>query len=219
MSDIFREVDEEVRIQKLNDIWKKYGSLLVALVVLILAAVGGWRYYQHLQLEAAAESSGKFEAALQLARDGKVEDAEKAFGALSLGGAGGYKILARFREAAELAKRDGAAAVKIYDAIAIDASIGATLQSLAKVRAAALLVDSVSADELVSRIGGLSVPGQAWRHTARELLGLARYKAGDMTAASGYFEQVALDPETPPQMRQRAEIMLGLARGGVVPIK
>lgn len=219
MTDIFREVDEEVRAQKLEAFWKKYSALVIAAILLLLAAVGGWRYYVHRAETAAAESAVRFEDALELSRQGKPAEAEKALNYLIGNGADGYRRLARFRAASELGATDPAAGAKAFDALAADASLDKTLQDLARLRAAALLVDTLTPEDLTARIGGLSQAGQPWRNGARELLGLSRYKAGDMKGASGYFEQLALDPAATEQMRQRAQIMLGLVRGGAVPTK
>ncbi|MBY0613243.1 MAG: tetratricopeptide repeat protein [Beijerinckiaceae bacterium] len=219
MTDIFREVDEEVRAQKLEAFWKKYSTLLVAVAVLLIAAVGGWRYFVHVNETAAAASAVRFEEALDLSRQGKPADAEKVLNELAGSGADGYRRLSRFRAAAEIAATDPGAGAKAFDALAADAALDKTLQDLARLRAAALLVDTISPDDLAARIGGLSQAGQPWRNGARELLGLARFKAGDMKGASGYFEQMALDPAATDQMRQRAQIMLGLVRGGTVPTK
>ena len=219
MSDIFREVDEEVRAQKLAAFWQKYNALVIALAVLLIAGVGGWRYYRHSVETAAAESSATFESGLALARQGKAAEAEAVFAGLAKQGAASYGSLSRFRAAAEKSATDSAAGVKAFDALAADGSLGQTLQDLAKIRAATLLVDTVGVDDISARIGALSQPAQPWRNQARELLGLARFKAGDLKGASGYFEQIALDQEATEQMRQRAQIMLGLVRGGAVPVK
>ena len=45
MSDIFREVDEEVRGEKLKQLWERHSNLIVALALLVVLAVGGWRGY------------------------------------------------------------------------------------------------------------------------------------------------------------------------------
>ena len=218
MTDIFREVDEEVRAEKAADIWRRYGSLIVVLVVLLLGGVAGWRYYQHRAETASAESAAKFEAALDLSRAGKNSDARQALLQLAGDGTSGYAGLARFRAASELGVTDRQGAANAFDALAGDAQFDATLQDLAKLRAAGLLIDTVSGDELQKRIGALAQPGRPWRNAARELLGLARHRDGDVKAASGFFEQIALDAEATEQMRQRAQIMLGLVRGGVVPV-
>ena len=219
MSDIFREVDEEVRVQKLTALWQKYSWLFITLALALVVGVGGWRYYRHTVEVAAAESSARFEDALELSRQGKNAEAEVAFDGLSKNAVAGYKPLARFRAAAERSQADVIAGSKAFDALAADTSLDQSLIDLAKIRAATLLVDNADFDTMQARVGAMSQPGQIWRNQARELLGLSKFKAGDLKAASGYFEQIALDPEASEQLRQRAQIMLGQVRGGMVPIQ
>ncbi len=219
MSDIFREVDDEVRQQKLEALWKKYGNLLIACAVLLVVAVGAWRFYQHKQQLAAEQGAEKYEAAIDLAKAGKSIEAEAALMSLTKDGTKMYIVLAQIRNAAEVAKRDTGAAVKLYDALSSDTAVEPVLQSLAKFRAASLLSDSISVDDLSARIGSIAVPGNPWRNSARELLGLAKFKAGDSSAASSYFEQIALDLDTPAAMRERAQLLLTQVRGGQVQIK
>ena len=126
MSDIFQEVDEEVRREKLQQLWERHGNLIVALALLIVLAVGGWRGYDWWENRKAAESGAAFEAAVALAEAGKQAEAQAAFAKIAKEGSSGYRMLARFREAAELAKTDPAAAVKAYDALA--AEFGARAQ-------------------------------------------------------------------------------------------
>jgi hypothetical protein len=219
MSDIFREVDDEVRQQKLEAFWKKYGNLLIACIVLLVVAVGAWRFYQHKQEQFAEKTSEKYEAALEFIKAGKSQEAEAAFSSVMSDGTPNYKTLAQLRNAAEISKRDSIAAIKIYDALAADNTVSAILQNLAKLRAASLQADTLSDADLTARIGAIAVDGNPWRNSARELLGLAKFKSGDLSAASSYFEQVALDTETTTTMRERAQLLLAQVRGGQVIVK
>ncbi len=219
MPDIFREVDDEVRQQKLEAMWKKYGNLLIVGAAVFVIAVGAWRFYQHKEQQAAEASAEKFEDAISLAKAGKSAEAEAAFASLAKEGTKAYTVLAKFRNAAEVAKQDSMGAVKLYDSLTVDASVEPIMQNLAKLRSALLLADTIPIDELSMRIGLLSAPGNPWRNSARELLGLAKFKAGDLSAASSYFEQIALDSETPSTMRERAQLLLAQIRGGQVQIK
>jgi len=142
VSDIFQEVDEEVRREKLQQLWERHSNLIVAAALVVVLAVGGWRGYDWWENKKAAESGAAFEAALNLAESGKQEEARAAFAKLAQDGSSGYRVLARFREAAELAKTDPAAAAAAYNALANDSSIGRTLQDLAAVRGGLLLVDT-----------------------------------------------------------------------------
>ncbi len=114
---------------------ERYGSLLIAACVLLVVAVGGWRTYEWWEAKKAAEAGTAFQAAITLSSEGKTKEAEDAFARLAASGTSTYRMLARFREAAEVARRDPSAAVAIYDRLAADSSFGQDLQDLAALRA------------------------------------------------------------------------------------
>ena len=125
MSELFDEVDEEVRREQLKKLWDRYSIYFIALMVLIVAAVGGWRGYQFLEAKKAAEAGAAFEKAVELSEQDKHAEAEAAFTDLVAKAPSGYRTLARLRAAAEASARDPKAAAKIYDDIAADRSVGA----------------------------------------------------------------------------------------------
>ena len=135
VSDIFHEVDEEVRREQLKKLWDRYGSYAVAAAFLLVAAVAAWRGYMWWEGKKAAESGAAFEAAATLAETGKRSEAEAAFAKIAADGTSGYRHLARMREAAELAQTDSKAAIAAYDQIAADGAVGPVLQDLATLRA------------------------------------------------------------------------------------
>jgi len=211
LSDIFREVDEEVRREKLQQLWERHANLIIALALLVVLAVGGWRGYEWWDGQKAAESGAAFEAAVALGEADKHADAQAAFAKLAADATSGYRTLARFREANELAKTDPAAAVKTYDALAADSSIGRALQDAAAVRAGLILVDTAPLAEMTTRLEPLTAADRPFRHIARELLALCAYRVGDTAAAQKWFDLIATDLDTPPGMRQRIEVLMTLA--------
>jgi hypothetical protein len=211
VSDIFDEVDEEVRREQFKKLWDRYGNLIVLLAVLIVAAVAGWRGYQYWQEKKAAETGAQFIAAALLAEDGKHDEAEKAFARVAADGMAGYRVLARLREAAELAARDPKAAVAVYDDIAANSSTRQPLKDFAAVRAALLLLDSAPLAEITRRLEPISGADAPFRHSARELLAFAAWKAGDTTAMRKWTTMIRADQETPSALRQRVEVLMSLA--------
>ena len=211
MSDIFDEVDEEVRREQFKKLWERYGNLIVALAFLIVAGVAGWRGYQYWQDKKAAETGAQFTAAALLAEQGKHEEAEKAFARVAAEGTAGYRVLARLREAAELAARDPKAAVAAYDDIAASSSTGQPLKDLAAVRAAMLLLDSAPFAEITRRLEPIAAAGAPFRHSARELLAFSAWKAGDTAAVRKWTTLIRGDQETPQALRQRVEMLNSLA--------
>ena len=147
VSDIFNEVDEEVRREQLKKLWERYSNLIIGVAILVVAAVGAWRGYEFWQARKAAEAGAAYEAALKLSEDGKHTEAEEAFGKLAAQGTSGYRILARVRQAAELGAVDPKAGIAAYDAIAGEPG-PQLIREIAAIRAAFLLVDTAKFDEM-----------------------------------------------------------------------
>ena len=210
MSELFDEVDEDVRRDQLKKLWEQYSIYIVAGALLIIAAVGGWRGYQYLEAKKAAEAGAAFDKAVELSEANKHSEAEAAFTDLAAKAPSGYRMLARLRAAAEVATRDSQAAAKMYDDIAADRSVGAAEQDLARVRAAGLLLDTATYPAMLTRLEAAAAPGATFRHTARELLALSAWRVNDATAARKWLDLIAGDGETPPSLRSRAEALQAL---------
>jgi hypothetical protein len=210
VSELFDEVDEDVRRDQLKKLWDQYSIYIVAGAFLIIAAVGGWRGYQYLEAKRAAEAGAAFDKASELAEQNKHAEAETAFADLAAKAPSGYRTLARLRAAAEVASRDPQAAAKLYDEIAADRSVGAPEQDLARVRAAGLLLETSPYPNMLQRLEQATAPGSTFRHTARELLALSAWRANDTAAARQWLDVITNDGETPPSLRSRAEALQAL---------
>jgi hypothetical protein len=210
VSELFNEVDEDVRRDQLKKLWDQYSIYIVAAALLIIAAVGGWRGYQYLEAKKAAEASAAFDKAVELSEQNKHAEAETAFIDLAAKAPSGYRVLARLRAAAEAGNRDPQAAAKMYDDITADRSVGAAEQDLARIRAAGLLLETSTYPSMLTRLEAAAAPGATFRHTARELLALSAWRANDSTAARKWLDLIANDGETPPSLRSRAEALQGL---------
>jgi hypothetical protein len=210
VSELFDEVNEDVRREQLKKLWEKYSIFIIAGALLIIAAVAGWRGYEYMQAKQAAEAGQAFDKAVELSEQNKHAEAEAAFNSLAATAPYGYRMLARLRAAGEVAGQDPKAAAKIYDDIAADRSVGALEQELARVRAAGLLVETSSYPDMVARLESAAAPAATFRHTARELLALSAWRANDTTAARKWLDMIANDGETPPGLRSRAEALQAL---------
>jgi hypothetical protein len=207
VSELFDEVDEDVRRDQLKKLWDKYSIYVIAGALLIIASVGGWRGYQYLEAKKAAEAGAAFDQAVELSEQNKHTEAEAAFTDLATKAPSGYRTLARLRAAAEVANRDRQAAAKMYDDIAADRSVGAAERDLAKVRAAGLLLETATYPSMLARLEAATAPGATFRHTARELLALSAWRANDTAATRQWLDLIANDGETPPSLRSRAEAL------------
>lgn len=214
MADIFREVDEEVRRDKAVFLFRKYLFLLIGLAIVVIAATAAWRINDYYHTQAAEAASARYEAALQLAHDGKTAEAEAAFDAIAKDAPAGYRALARLSSVDELSTRDPLAAIKAYEALANDPAYDASLASVARLRAAMLRIDSDDPKSFEQEVSPMAGPSGVFRYSARELLALAALKGGDYDAAGKWLDELVADPQTPGGIRSRAEAFLGFVRAG-----
>jgi hypothetical protein len=210
LSDIFREVDEEVRREQLKKLWERYSIFIIAAVVLFIAGIAAWRGYEYLEAKKAAEAGAVFENALTLAEEGKHAEAAAEFAKLSKDSPGGYRTLARFAEAAQLAQRDPKAAIAAYDSLAADTSLTQLLRNLAGIRSGLLMADNSPYADVQRRLEPLTGADRPFRHTAREILAFSAWRAGDAAAARRWYDMMITDSDTPASTRSRVEVLMAL---------
>src|SRR5262249_52543549 len=116
-------------------------------------------------------------------------------------------------EAAEFGETDPQAAVKAYDALAADSSIGRVMQDLAAVRAGLILLDSAPYSELAARLEPLTANHPAFHNTAREVLAFSAWRSSDLAAVRRWLDLIMTDTETPPGTRDRAQVLMALTAG------
>ncbi|MCU0831604.1 MAG: tetratricopeptide repeat protein [Rhizobiaceae bacterium] len=210
-NDLFiREVDEELRNDQFKSIWRRFGPLIIGGALLVVGGVAGWVGYDYWQTSRANASGDRFLAALDQARDGNTAEALTALQSLQADGTGAYPMLAKLRAAGLQAETDAKAAIAAFDAFAADTSVPQPLRDIARLRAAYLLVDNGTYEEVAQRAELLSADGNPLRHSAREAMGLAAWKAQRDDDARRLFGQIADDPQAPRGVAERAGIMLAL---------
>ena len=215
MPDIFDEVEEDLRAERMRQILNRYGGVFFALALLVLAGVGGWqawRWYQARQDRQAAQAyiSAMLEA--QMTGPAAASDHAKAlasFTALAAHAPAGYRSLARLQAAAlEADAGHGAAALALWNKVAADPGADPLLRGLASLLWASRQLDTGAPGVLAARLRALAVPGGAWRALAEEDLALLDLRRHDPAAAKRRLAALLQDKATPPGLRQRATVLL-----------
>jgi hypothetical protein len=210
-SDTFlREVDEELRKERMNRLFARYGWLIIAGVVLLLAAIGGVIWWKHHQRELAAGQGETLLEALATMDAGNRVAAAPKVAELAGSDIEGYRAAALFaRATAEAEAGNQAAAVATLKAIAEDAQLAEPYRQAALVRQTTLEFDQLQPQAVIQRLGPLARPGQAWFGTAGELVGIAHLKMRRPDLAGPLFAQIGRDQTVPPSIRTRAIQMAG----------
>ncbi|MCL4766079.1 MAG: tetratricopeptide repeat protein [Hyphomicrobiaceae bacterium] len=208
---MMRELESEVRREQMAKLWDRYGVYVIAVVALLIVGVGGFKWWEARSLAAAETAGARYQAAVQLAEAGKGDEARQAFEAMARDAPSGYAALARLQLAGEAAAAGKTAdALAAYEGIAGDGSVDLLLRQYAQLQSAALKVDTADFTEMKNRLTPLLAENNAWRFSARELLGLSAYRAGRLEESRQVFLELAADQKTPPSVRERAGLFMGL---------
>lgn len=216
MGDIFREIDEELRQERFEKLWRSYGKYVLAISVALVLGVLGWKLWDHYRTAQLQAKSMQFTTAERLIGQGKTTDAAALFANLAEKSGSGYQILSRFHQAALRAQSgETAGAVSLYDALASNESLDPALREAAVIFAVMLKLDDPKADAkgLRARLDPLMAQGRPWRHSARELAGLLALRQGNRTDARAQFQALADDVQAPQAMRARAAQILATIDG------
>ncbi|MCB1444458.1 MAG: tetratricopeptide repeat protein [Rhizobiaceae bacterium] len=206
-----REVNEELRSEQLQTAWKRFRPAIIGLAVLIVAGVAGASVYEWWQARESSASGDRFLSAIKDANDKKSEQAVKELETLVKDGFGSYPVLARMRLATLKAEQgDAKGAIADFLALGQDAGVPQAMRNAAKMRAGWLMVDQASYAEIAGQVEELAAPTSPVRFSAREILGLAAYKAGDYAKAKDWMQKIVDDNDAPAGARTRARMVLGM---------
>jgi hypothetical protein len=207
VSDIFREIDEELRRDNLLKLWRLYGRYLIMAVVAALLVAGGIVAWRNHQLTLRQGQSVRYAAAMSLLREGKDAEAAKVFSSVADEG-GGYAHLAEF-EAADLAAKagDAKAAAAAYDKLAASSDIDPELRDAATLLSVMTGFADSDPHAAINRLKPLTESGNPWRPTALELTAAAQLKSGDKAGALDIYKKLADDLAAPEGVRGRAAEM------------
>jgi hypothetical protein len=210
VSDIFREVEEDVRRERAAKIWKAYGTYIVAAAVLIFAGIGGWQLWQRHDQQEREKTSASFMAAQRISNP---QQAASALADVAKDSPKGYAELAHLSQAgAMFASGQQKEAIELFRQIATDDN--GPIGTVARLRAAWAQADTATRSDLAAWLAPLDQPGSAWRENAQEILAYADYRALDLKAAQTKYAALALDPQAPDALRSRAKAMAAFLQAG-----
>jgi hypothetical protein len=214
VTDIFQEVEENLREERAKSLWSRSWPWLLGVFVIAVAAVGGWEFWKWRRADTAAKASESYLTALDHASKGETDAALAELDKLIKSGPDGYKTLAfNVRSALLLDKNDVEGARKSLEQAAVTGP-DEELRALARLRAAYLSADSSPLDQLKLQLAGVSDREDTIGFAARELIAAKAFAVGQTQEARKIYDVLALAPEAPESIRQRAEIARALLKAG-----
>lgn len=206
---LLREVSEELRRERLANLWQQYGTLIIAGLAILVAGVGGWNYWQNQKIAAAQTAGMSYETATTTLANGKVEDAVKAFEGIAKGDQGGYQALSTLQLAGAYLKQGKTKEAKAaFDRVAGDRAADPLLQDYATLQSVALNVGDADLSEVQNRLNRLVSETSPWRTNARELVALSAFHAKKYGVAKENLQAIVADSSAAAGTIQRANTLL-----------
>lgn len=206
-----REVDEAVRQDEAAEFARRYGIAIVVLVVLALAAFGGWLWWQNHRENKLERGSEEFIQALDQLDAGNRAAADAQLEPIAQKGSPAAAAGARMLQAGILQEKgDRAGAAKAFFAIADDKDAPEAYRNLAAIRGVTSSFDSMKPEDVIARLKPLAAPGNPWFGSAGELVAMAYLKQGKEDLAGPLFASIAKDKDAPQSLQVRARQMAGV---------
>ena len=209
MGDIFREIDEDLRRDRLQEVWKRYGTYILTAAAVIVVATAAWVAWQEYQQRNNVNTTAALHTAMSAARSDNTDAAIGAFAEVSQNGTAGQAALALLQEAALRAGNgDSDNARVLYRNVLDNRSLDAPYHALAAIRLVELDLAEGNPAELLSMLQPLMANDSPWRLTAWELAAYLQRRAGDTEAARGHLQRILDDSDSSASARARAEAFL-----------
>jgi hypothetical protein len=216
MSDleVFREVDEDYRRERMIAFWRRYGMAALLAAVLVTLVAAGYNYMTVRAEQRKEAETAQFEALLSDIQPGDEQESIAALAAYAATARPAEATLAMFTEAA-LRQRAGndTAAAQVYHQIADGDQASPEMKDLAIVRLGYIAADAATPEPLIPRLKAIADKDGPWRYSAREAIALLTARAGQREAAAKMFSDLAQSPGAPPDLAGRARALADLYRG------
>ncbi len=216
MPDIFDEVAEDLRAERTKRFLTRFGVWMIAALVLVVAAVGGYQVWRGYEFRTSAGVADRFLDAMKIA-DGPAASRASAlpgFESVAAEGGAGYRTLARLREAGLKADAgDLAGASALWDQVAGDGTADSVIRDLARLQWALHHVDKGDPADIAAHLAPLTAAGNPWRTLAEEAQATLDLRRGDKDAARDLLKQLTLDATAPDGVRGRANGLLARLGG------
>lgn len=206
----YREVDEELRRDQMKSYWERYGKLAIAAVILVLAAIGGFIWWQNQKVVKAGERGEQLISAFEDISARRKAAAVGKLDALAKSGSDGHRAAALLTKA-DLAIEGGdlKGAAATFKQIADDEGLAQPFRDVALIRMTAIELDTLPPQAVVDRLKGLAVAGNPWFGSAGEMVAISYLRMNKPQQAGALFAEMAKDKKLPDTLRSRATQMAG----------
>jgi hypothetical protein len=206
--DVFDQVEEELRSDRYKRLARTWLPVAGGVLLVALIAALAWWGWQKMETSKADRASIAYQRGLESLEANNLVGAEAAFVQAADEGNAAYRALAlQHRAGIAVQQNRVPAAVELFDEAAA-ASGEPLLRDGAAYKAALLLMDTASFEDIQARLEPLTEEGRPFRAFAREALAMAQLQHGKTAEARSTLVVLKNSLDTPREITQRAELAI-----------
>jgi hypothetical protein len=199
MADIFDEINEELKQDRMSALWARYGVYLMVATGVVIAVVVFTQTYKQWQVSRNEQAAETFYQAMM------GDDAAAAFEVGRDDFTKGYQMLADFKIASDKATSgDKQGAEELYLALSKHDNIAPLYRDLALLLAAMNAPESRTPDNVISMLAPLTDGPGPFQGLALEVAAGADVQAGRVDAAIEKLSQIQQLADVSAPLRQRS---------------
>ncbi|MDY0008325.1 MAG: tetratricopeptide repeat protein [Bdellovibrionales bacterium] len=204
MSDVTREIDDELRKQRLQDFWIENRAWIIGGIILAVIMTGALSFWRQHTVNVNAQATYELFSAMDSADTVKLD-------ALATEGKGTHRALAALLAAGVHAQKgESEQAAALYDGVAKTRGLDSVYRDLAALLAVSHRVDNGDAAALHAALKPLVSKNNVWRFSALELQALLYARENKMTDAVASLSALLADTAAPDEVRARATTLRAL---------
>ena len=213
MSDVFQEVDEDIRQERYKTIWKRYRYYFISIIMVLIIAVATNAFLRHQNFKKVNERSEKFFNAISISNSNSDEALKllNEFSKTELKSSQYNVVLSLFIEAAiNREKQDFSAALNVYSQIAKMENIDIFYIDYANLCAAETLISLGDIEAAIVMLEMLIKNNSPLLLIAKEYLGYVEISKGNYEKSKTLFEEIYEDASSSQEMINRVKEVLSV---------
>jgi len=217
--EFLKEVQNDIRKEKLLQLWKQYGKQVTGVVVGIIILVSGYNFWSYYEKNKRTQMAEKLIAAQDFIGQGETEKAQTILSSLAIESHSAYQPLALFQKAGLLLQlgQKPEEILQTYQQLSANTKIDPLWRSLATLLGVMVSIDQPNAkvDDLLAQLAPITTDQNPWRYLANEMKGVLLHRKGDNTQAAEIFAKLVQDNQTPSGISMRARLMVQIVSADI----
>lgn len=206
---LLKEVSEDIKNDKMKDLWEQYGLFIIIFIALALTAAVSFETFRNWSKKRDQEISNAYAVAISLQNQGRFDESMKILQNLAER-SGLYSDIAKLQIANIYFEQNKAQeGIDMLQQLVSGRGVSRQMKDIATLKLAAYKLDNnAPAPEIEALLLPLTENDNGSYNVARELLAMLYIRDGNMDKAKAEYEQIIASVNSSDALKSRAQDMV-----------